>query len=74
MPTRCADGTPWFVMEYVEGVPLTTYCRRARVADRASGCGCSATCARRCSTRIGTLIIHRDLKPSNILVTARRDA
>ena len=22
-----SDGTPWFVMEYVEGVPLTTYCR-----------------------------------------------
>ena len=20
------DGTPWFVMEYVEGVPLTEYC------------------------------------------------
>jgi serine/threonine-protein kinase len=21
------DGTPWFAMEYVEGVPLTEYCR-----------------------------------------------
>src|ERR1039457_6611969 len=21
------DGTPWFVMEYVDGVPLTEYCR-----------------------------------------------
>ena len=21
------DGTPWFVMEYVEGVPITEYCR-----------------------------------------------
>ena len=28
------DGTPWFVMEYVEGVPLTEYCRRNRVLDR----------------------------------------
>src|SRR5690606_19399888 len=25
------DGTPWFVMEYVDGIPLTEYCR-----DRAS--------------------------------------
>src|SRR3954469_25254886 len=23
-----ADGTPWFAMEYVKGVPLTTYCRQ----------------------------------------------
>ena len=30
-----ADGTPWFVMEYVEGVPLTEYCRaHARLARR----------------------------------------
>ena len=42
----------------------------ARVARSPSGCGCSAPCARRCSTRIATPIIHRDLKPSNILVTA----
>src|ERR1700679_3086579 len=23
-----ADGTPWFVMEYVDGLPLTEYCRQ----------------------------------------------
>lgn len=22
------DGTPWFVMEYVEGMPVTEYCKR----------------------------------------------
>src|SRR5262249_26289524 len=22
------DGTPWFAMEYVEGVPITEYCRQ----------------------------------------------
>ena len=31
-----ADGTPWFAMEYVEGVPLTDYCTRleSSVDDR----------------------------------------
>ena len=32
------DGVPYFVMEYVEGVPITTYCERRtstlRAADR----------------------------------------
>ena len=32
-----ADGTPWFVMEYVEGVPLTEYCAtHAAIARRAA--------------------------------------
>jgi serine/threonine-protein kinase len=44
-----ADGTPWFVMEYVEGVPLTHYCAaHDRVLER--GSSYSALCARRFST------------------------
>src|ERR1700723_2067472 len=27
------DGTPWFVMEYVEGVPITEYCRGRSVDE-----------------------------------------
>lgn len=63
------DGTPWFVMEYVEGVPLTEYCSRR-------DCGiderlklfrsvCEAV-----QYAHAHAVIHRDLKPSNILVKA----
>lgn len=61
------DGTPWFVMEYVEGVPITEYCRmqdgsieqRLRLFRSV----CEAV-----QYAHGHAIIHRDLKPSNILV------
>ena len=62
-----ADGTPWFAMEYVEGVPLTDYCRRqgSTVDERLrlfrAVCE-SVLYAHRLA------VIHRDLKPSNILV------
>jgi len=64
-----SDGTPWFVMEYVEGVGLTGYCReRARsVPDRLRlfRSICEAV-----QYAHGQGIIHRDLKPSNIMVEA----
>ncbi len=62
------DGTPWFVMEYVEGVPLTDYCRdqRSTMVERLqlfrSVCHAVQHAHRQ-------LVVHRDLKPSNILVT-----
>src|SRR5580698_2638541 len=62
-----ADGTPWFVMEYVEGKRFTEYCRQRMrsVEDRLrlfrSICGAVQYAH-------GQEIIHRDLKPSNILV------
>jgi serine/threonine-protein kinase len=63
-----ADGTPWFVMEYVEGATLTTYCRtqalnmRQRLTLFRSVCEAVQHAHRH-------LVVHRDLKPSNILVT-----
>ncbi|HYI97117.1 MAG TPA: serine/threonine-protein kinase [Bryobacteraceae bacterium] len=63
------DGTPYFVMEYVEGLHLDEYCD-------VHGCGmrerlrlfrsvCEAV-----QFAHGRAIIHRDLKPSNVLVTS----
>lgn len=64
-----ADGTPWLVMEYVEGVSLTDHCRRHRVSLaeklRLFRDVCEAV-----QYAHRHAIIHRDLKPSNILVTA----
>jgi serine/threonine-protein kinase len=62
-----ANGTPWFVMEFVEGVPLTDYCRQheSSVEERVRlfRAVCEAV-----QYAHSQAIIHRDLKPSNILV------
>ena len=61
------DGTPWFVMEYVEGVPLTDYCRQhgSSIAGRIRLFRSVCEAVLHAHTHA---IIHRDLKPSNILV------
>jgi serine/threonine protein kinase len=63
-----SDGTPWFAMEYVKGVPLTEYCRihKCSILERLRlfRAVCEAV-----QYAHGQAIIHRDLKPSNILVT-----
>jgi len=64
-----ADGIPYLVIEYVEGVSITEFCRREELTLK---------------TRLElfeqvleaviyahrNLVVHRDLKPSNILVTS----
>jgi eukaryotic-like serine/threonine-protein kinase len=62
-----SDGTPFFAMEYVEGVPLTAYCsqHRCRIDDRLQ------LFREVCEAVVYAhqhAVIHRDLKPSNILV------
>jgi serine/threonine protein kinase/WD40 repeat protein/tetratricopeptide (TPR) repeat protein len=62
------DGQPYFVMELVQGIPITKYCDQNRLSI-----------AKRIELFIPVCkaiqhahqkgIIHRDLKPSNILVT-----
>ncbi|ANM29628.1 hypothetical protein ABI59_08620 [Acidobacteria bacterium Mor1] len=62
-----ADGTPYFVMEYVDGLPLTEYCRRNRLGleRRLLLLRKIADAVRHAHRRA---LIHRDLKPSNVLV------
>jgi eukaryotic-like serine/threonine-protein kinase len=61
------DGRPYFVMEYVHGVPITTYCDECRLSTRER----LELFIRVCEGvhhAHQKAIIHRDLKPSNILV------
>ena len=61
------DGTPFFVMEYVDGEPLTDYCRErsASIADRLAVFRALCEAVQFAHRHA---IIHRDLKPSNVLV------
>jgi serine/threonine-protein kinase len=66
--TDClANGTPWFVMEYVEGAPLTEYCdtRACSLEERLRLLRAVCEAVQYAHSQA---VIHRDLKPSNILV------
>lgn len=64
-----AEGLPYLVMEYIEGLPIDSYCRVRHLSiDARLGlfrivCGAVEYAHR-------NLVIHRDIKPANILVTA----
>lgn len=61
------DGTPWFAMEYVEGLPLTAFCRQHSCSLERRLHLFRAVCEA-VQYAHGHAVIHRDLKPSNILV------
>jgi serine/threonine protein kinase len=62
------QGRPYFAMEYVDGIPITTYCDRHRLTMRARLQLFIEVCEG-VQHAHQKAIIHRDLKPSNILVT-----
>lgn len=62
------DGTPYIVMEYIEGEPIDAYCDQHKLNIEARLKLFLTVCsAVQCAHQ--SLIVHRDLKPSNILVT-----
>jgi len=64
-----SDGLPFFVMEYVEGQPVNTFCRESRLNNRAR-CELFLRILEPVSYAHRNLVVHRDLKPGNIFVTA----
>lgn len=61
------DGQPYFVMEYVPGVPITDYCdqKRLKIRERLELLIKVCEGVQHAHQKA---IIHRDLKPANILV------
>lgn len=63
------DGMPFFVMEYIDGLPITEYAEANGLSvNERIRLFRQVTSAVQHAHR--NLIVHRDLKPSNILVTA----
>jgi eukaryotic-like serine/threonine-protein kinase len=62
------EGRPYFVMEYVAGLPINDYCDRHRLTMRQRMELFIQVCEG-VQHAHQKAIIHRDLKPSNILVT-----
>jgi serine/threonine protein kinase len=67
MPAPLSTALPYFVMEYVPGIPITVYCDQKRLSIRQrlelflKGCEGVQHAHQKA-------ILHRDLKPANILV------
>jgi eukaryotic-like serine/threonine-protein kinase len=62
------QGAPYFVMEYIAGVPITAYCDNHKLSVRERLELFKHVCEG-VQHAHQKAIIHRDLKPSNILVT-----
>ena len=62
-----AEGRPYFVMEYVRGLPITAYCDKHRLTIK-ERLGLFMQVCDGVQHAHQKAIIHRDLKPSNVLV------
>jgi len=62
-----ADGQPYFVMEYVQGLPISNYCdeKRLKIRERLE---LFIEVCEGVQHAHQKAIMHRDLKPANILV------
>src|SRR5215469_1203860 len=63
-----SDGSPYLVMEHVDGTPIDQYCRENSLSFEAKlelfQSVCSAV-----EYAHKNLVVHRDIKPANVLVT-----
>ncbi len=62
------NGLPYYVMEHVNGLPITTWCRSQNL-DLEQRLNLFRKVCRAVHYAHANLVAHRDLKPCNILVT-----
>jgi serine/threonine protein kinase len=62
------SGRPFFVMELVNGIPITEYCDQARLTPKARLELFVPVC-RAIQHAHQKGVIHRDIKPSNVMIT-----
>ena len=62
------EGQPYFTMEYVDGLPVTTYCERHGL-DLGQRLDLVLRVASALAYAHQNLVIHRDVKPSNVMVS-----
>jgi eukaryotic-like serine/threonine-protein kinase len=63
------DQMPWYVMEYVEGLPIDKYCDEQRLSVTGR-IGIFQQVCRAVEYLHQNSVLHRDLKPTNILISA----
>ena len=66
------QGRPYFVMEHIQGVPITEHCDRQKLTNRERLELFIQVCEG-VQHAHQKAVIHRDLKPSNVLVTILDD-
>jgi len=62
------DGLPYFVMEYIEGEPIDSYCDHNHLSIRDRLALFQKVCSA-VDYAHRNFVLHRDIKPGNILVT-----
>lgn len=62
------DGTPYLVMEYIDGEPIDTWCDRVNLG-MSGRIALFRTVCEAVRFAHSSLVVHRDIKPPNILVS-----
>jgi len=63
------DGRPYFIMEYIDGLPINEYCDKNRLTIK-ERLNLFQTVCETVSYAHRNLVVHRDLKPGNIFITS----